>query len=256
MWRCRRYIDDQSDIRHGTVSLGTVQTDGTQQVIYTASAFVPASTPDAVGYTVTENGATVAGVASVPLDAGPSITSEASFAVGQGQTTNIGTVTAGLAGDTLTLKETAGAGTLNLGLMQANGTQQVIYTAPASIPTSMTDTVAYTITDQHNDAIAFGGPETVRLVAATSPPMIAAPTAATVGVGQTGPIGGISIAETQTITGETFTAVLTDTSGVLSATTSAVGRRRHHHAVERRHDADHQRHPGAAERRPDDADRQ
>ena len=55
----------------------------------------------------------------------------------------------------------------------------------------------------------------------TPTPTITAPMTATVGAGQASPIGGISVAETPTTTDETFTAVLTDTSGVLSATTAA-----------------------------------
>ena len=54
-------------------------------------------------------------------------------------------------------------------------------------------------------------------------PSITAPATATVGVGQTSPISGVSVAETPTTTGETFTAVLADTNGVLSANTSATG---------------------------------
>ena len=241
----------------GTLSLGAVQNDGTQQVVYTAPAAVPASATDAVSYTIAENGLSVPGSANVQLDAGPSITPATPSAVGQGKTTVIGTVTPGLSGRRLTLKETAGSGTLSLGAVQTNGTQQVIYTAPASIPTSTTDTVTYTVSDQHNDAVASGGPETVPLVAApaTPPPSIKAPATATVNVGQASPISGVSLAETPTTSGETFTAVLTDTNGVLAATTSAKGGGGTITPVEWRQDADDQRHAGAGERRPHDADR-
>lgn len=109
---------------------------------------------DVVSYTVTENSQTATGSASVQLDAGPSITAQTPTTVQPGQTTVIGTATPGLPGDTLTLKETAGTGTLSLGAVQADGTQQVIYTAPAKTAKSSTDQVAYTVADQHNDAIA------------------------------------------------------------------------------------------------------
>src|SRR5208282_1987242 len=53
-------------------------------------------------------------------------------------------------------------------------------------------------------------------------PSITAPAAATVGVGQPGAIAGVSIAESPTISGETFTATLADTHGLLSATGTGV----------------------------------
>ena len=69
------------------------------------------------------------------------------------QTTVIGTVTPGVSGDPLTLTETSGAGTLRLGAAQ-NGIQQVIYTAPASIPASTKDVVSYQVKDQKNGTSA------------------------------------------------------------------------------------------------------
>ena len=56
-----------------------------------------------------------------------------------------------------------------------------------------------------------------------TPPSITAPGTATVGAGQPCPISGISVSETPTTTGETFTVVLTDTNGVLSASTATTG---------------------------------
>jgi hypothetical protein len=94
--------------------------------------------------------------------------------------------------------------------------------------TTLTDTDATTAADTItvNAKDSFGNTAASKSIAVTVKPpsglpAITAPTAATVGVGQTDPIGGISVAETPTISGETFTAVLTDTGGVLSATTSA-----------------------------------
>jgi hypothetical protein len=51
---------------------------------------------------------------------------------------------------------------------------------------------------------------------------ITAPPATTLGVGQPGPIAGVSIAESPTTSGETFTVILTDTNGLLSATGTGV----------------------------------
>ena len=140
----------------GTLSLGAVH-NGTQQVIYTAPGSVPVSTTDAVSYTVAENGVSAAGAASVQLDAGPSVAPQTPSVMENSQTTIIGTVTPGLAGDTLTLTQAPGSlGTLSLGAVQANGTQQVIYTAPATVSASTVDNVAYTVADQHSDVVASG----------------------------------------------------------------------------------------------------
>jgi len=52
-------------------------------------------------------------------------------------------------------------------------------------------------------------------------PVIMAPTAAMVGVGHARAITGVGIAESPTISGENFTAVLTDSNGVLAASAAA-----------------------------------
>ena len=125
---------------------------GVEEVNYTAPASVVASATDTVSYTVTENGVAATGNASVQLDAGPSITAVTPTAVEKGQTTEIGTVSPGLAGDTLTLKQTGGNGTVALQLV--SGVEEVIYTAPSTIPASVVDAVTYTVVDQHNDVLA------------------------------------------------------------------------------------------------------
>jgi Ca2+-binding RTX toxin-like protein len=122
--------------------------------IYTAPSAIAASTLDTVSYTISDqhNDAIAAGSASVQLDAGPSITLVTPSVVEKGQTTEIGTVTPGLPGDTLSLQQAGGSGTLALQLV--NGVEEVIYTAPSQIAASTLDTVSYTITDQHKDAVA------------------------------------------------------------------------------------------------------
>lgn len=145
-----------------------MQANGTQQVIYLAPASVAAIEIDAAGFTITENGQTVTGSASVQLDAGPSIASQALPAVEEGETTVIGTITPGLPGDTLTLTQSEGAGTVSLGPVQANGTQQVIYSAPASVPASTIEVVSYSVSDQHNDVIVTDNEDV--LVDPGSPP--------------------------------------------------------------------------------------
>src|SRR6202021_1866980 len=101
--------------------------NGVQQVIYTAPASIETSVVDAVSFTVADEYDGIAsGSAQVPLDAGPAIATATPAVVENGQTTIIGTVTAGLAGDVLTLTQTGGSGTLSLGAV-GGGMQQVIY---------------------------------------------------------------------------------------------------------------------------------
>jgi Ca2+-binding RTX toxin-like protein len=139
---------------NGTLALQLV--NGTEEVIYTAPAAVAAGTQDTVSYTVADqnNDVAASGSVAVQLDAGPSITAVTPSVVEKGQTTVIGTVTPGLAGDTPTLKQTGGNGTLALQLV--NGVEEVIYTAPSAIGAGMLDTITYSVGDQHNDAAATG----------------------------------------------------------------------------------------------------
>jgi hypothetical protein len=142
----------------GGLSLGPVQADGTQQVIYTAPGIIPASTTDAVSYQVTEqqDGATAFGSGSVQLDSGPNISAVTSPVLEQGQSTSIGTVKPGLPGDTLILTwqtSPTANGTVSLTPLSARtGDAEVIYTAPASITADTAVSVSYRISDQHADA--------------------------------------------------------------------------------------------------------
>jgi Domain of unknown function (DUF4347)/SdrD B-like domain/Bacterial Ig-like domain len=81
------------------------------------------------------------------------------------------------------------------------------------------------ITDAAGNAISggFTGGETYTISPASATPSISAPGTATVGVGEANSIGPITIAESPTTGGETFTAILSDSNGVLSANTGAVG---------------------------------
>ncbi|WP_428391499.1 beta strand repeat-containing protein [Lichenicoccus sp.] len=141
----------------GTVSLGAVQTDGAQQVIYTAPASISTSGSDAVSYSITDqhNDVVTAQTTAVTLDAGAAIHTAPPGVIEQGQSAVLGTVTPGVAGDTLSVSQAPGAlGAVTLGAVQADGTQQVIYTAPAAITATATDTVSYSIVDQHNLVVA------------------------------------------------------------------------------------------------------
>ena len=88
---------------------------------------------------------------------------------------------------------------------------------------------------------------------ATPPPTITAPaTAYTCRQATASAVAGVSVADSNA--GASLTVTLSDTDGLLSATTNGDGRRRRHQRG--RHDEpDHLRNVGASQRRPDDADR-
>jgi hypothetical protein len=173
----------------GTVSLQLV--NGIEEVIYTAPASIATSSTDALSYQITDqhNDAIATGSASVQLDAGPAITSATPSAVEKGQTTIIGTVAPGLPGDTLSLTQTGSTvgGTVSLQQL-VDGSYQVIYSAPVGISVSGTDTVSYSVSDQHNDAVATGS-ASVQLDAG---PTLVAVAASSVGGRQSTEIGTVA----------------------------------------------------------------
>ncbi len=66
-------------------------------------------------------------------------------------------------------------------------------------------------------------PKSIAVTATGVPPVITAPPAATVGVDRPGAINGIRVSDTSKTADETFTVVLTDRHGLLSANASAAG---------------------------------
>ena len=199
----------------GTVTLGAMLPGGTQQVIYTAPSNVTASGNDTVGYRITDqHGAAVATTtAAVNLDAGPTLVTAIPGVVEQGQPTVLGTVSPGESGDVLTVTLAAGAvGTLSLGVAQDDGTRQVLYTAPAGIATSGTDTVSYSVTDQHGDAVAAA----TAFVTLDAGPALVVATPLVVEQGQATVLGTVTPGES----GDTL--VLTQAAGALG--TVALGR--------------------------------
>jgi hypothetical protein len=146
----------------------------------------PATGTDSFTYTVQDElGNTATGTVNVTIDPGPAITSVTLAVVEKGQMTAIGTVTPGLPGDTLTLKQTGGNGNA---LQLVNGVEEVIYTAPSVIAASTQDTVSYTITDQYND-VAASGAVAVQLDAG---PSITSATPSVVEKGQTTEIATVA----------------------------------------------------------------
>jgi hypothetical protein len=205
----------------GPLSLGPVQPGGTQQVIYTASAGAQISEIDTVPYTITDqHGDAATQTASVQLDSGPFLRSTTTGEIAEkGQTISIGLVAPGVTGDDLEVAQTAPStlrGTLSLGKVLPDGTQQVLYTAPETIASSVEDGVGFTVTDQNDDAYAS---------AAVVVKLDAGPTAgnvtATAFLGQTDLTSAILADVTRGLAGdtETITAVgPTSDGGVVTLT--------------------------------------
>ena len=162
-------------------------------VTYTA----PVAGPDSFTYTVEDQWADIAtGTVAVTVDPGPQVTTTVPAEIGHGQTIQVGTVTPGLPGDTLSLTTTGpGRGTLSL-----TG-DTLTYAAPAM---GGTDSIGYTVNDQLGDA-ASG---TIALTVDPGP--VAAASSLTVGHGQTVVVTGlVDGLVTPGLTGdsETITAV-------------------------------------------------
>ena len=81
--------------------------------------------------------------------------------------------------------------------------------------TTGSDSIKVNVSDSEGNSAAQAS-----IAVTVNPPSIAAPSTATVGVGKSTGISGISVSETgnTTTSGETFTATVTDTNGTLSAT--------------------------------------
>ena len=135
---------------------------------------------------------------------------------------------------TVTLADTDGRLSATGSGVSGSGTTSLSITGPLSQLNSdlatLTDTDAATAADTIaiNASDSFSNkaaPQSIAVNVSTQSgtPTITAPASATVGIGQSGAIGGVSIAETPTASGETFTAALADTNGVLAANTGAAG---------------------------------
>ncbi len=144
----------------GTVTLGSVQTNGVYDVNYTATV-TGQNLADTFSYTVKDqyNDATATSTALVQLDNGPSIGTLPNLIVGHGLayvvTLPAAGATPGLAGDTLKFS----TGTATLGTESASsptpGPSRLTYTAPNST-VQTADTFTYLVSDQYNDVKQTG----------------------------------------------------------------------------------------------------
>ncbi len=221
----------------GTASLANYQT-ALESITYSSSSADPAvgntDTTRTISWTVNDGAATSASAtSSVRVDTPPSVTaidtvqassnsggteqftvdfSEAvsgvtTSAFALAETGSVGGTLASVSGGgntyTVTVTGVSGSGTLGLTL-KSSGTG--IIDAAGNGPTA-----------------GFTGGETYTIAPASGTPSTSAPAAATIGVGQPGSVGTVTIAETPLSGGETFTLNLHDTNGVLTANTGAIG---------------------------------
>jgi hypothetical protein len=201
-----------SIVINATDSFGNVATQTTTAI--TVNTLPSISAPTTA--TVAQNVAT--GISSVSVSE-------------TGNTTTSGeTFTAVLSDSNGVLSATASGGTVtpsNGGkTLTISGTLAQVNADLATLADDDTSTASDTISVNASDS--FGNSATQKSIAVTVTPAsgalaIGAPTTATVGVGQTDAIVSVSISESPTTGGETFTVVLADSHGVLSANTGGIG---------------------------------
>jgi Ca2+-binding RTX toxin-like protein len=151
-------------------------------------------------------GESAIGTIDVTIDPGPSITlSSGPLDVTPGGTLVIGTVTAGLAGDVLSLGSIVAAGSLSLQLV--GGNEELVYVAPA-YPVGNSDAISFSVSDPLHDTVSAGATITV-----DAPPTISGVTAMAgiLDSGTIDPFAHVTIAATTT--SEIVTARITLSSG-------------------------------------------
>jgi len=176
---------------------------------------------------------------AVTVNALPAITAPTAATVVQNQATAITGVSLTESGNTssesftVTLADTSGDLAASGTGVSGSGTTSLTVVGSLSQVNSdlatLTDTEASTAADTItlNASDSFGNSAASQSIAVTvtpqsGPPAITAPTVATIGVGQAGAISGVSLAESNTTVGETFTVTLADAKGLLSATGTGV----------------------------------
>ena len=180
---------------------------------------------------------TITDTIGVPQSGTPSIAAPTVVTVGVGQPAAISGVSISESPTTLdetfmvTLSDTYGVLSAAGGVASNRGTTLTIngsLTQVDSDLSTLTDTDATagsdTITVNARDSNSGTASQQSIAVTVNVPPTITAPTTATVTQNQASAIAGVSVAETgNTTSGESFTVVLADTNGVLSANTGAIG---------------------------------
>ena len=157
-------------------------------------------------------------------DGSPVSLSDVGNAVGKTFTVTVSDLTSQLSAQQL------GSSTVSVGNAGAFGTTLTIQGSLIDVNkdlATLTDTDGFTgsdlITLDANDGSGNSATQQSILVQVNGVPSIIAPFSQTIGVGQTATISGASVSEGGITDGETFTVVLSDTNGQLSATTVGDG---------------------------------
>ncbi len=173
---------------------------------------------------------------SVTTD-GPSIAAPANAVVSVGRAVAVDGVNLSLSGKStqgetyaVTLEDTAGLLAARGGGVSGSGTDKLVISGLLSqvnaALSTLTDTAgspgADTIQITAQDSLGETAVPVSVAVTANGVPTISAPTSVTLGQGRATQIAGISVAETGDTAGETFTAVITDAKGLLSASGGGV----------------------------------
>src|SRR5208282_2316622 len=221
-----------------TITGSLAQVDSDLATLTDTDATTPSDTI-ALNASDSNGGKATAATIAVTVNGLPVIAAPASATVAQNQASAISGISLSESGNTasesftVTLADAngklsasgsgvSGSGTTGLSitgsLAQVNSDLATLTDTDAA---TAADTIALSAGDSFGNKAA---PQTiaVNVTSQSGTPSITAPAAATVGVGQPGAISGISIAESPTTSGETFTATLADTNGLLSATGTGV----------------------------------
>jgi autotransporter passenger strand-loop-strand repeat protein len=172
---------------------------------------------------------------AVTINGRPVIAAPAAVTVGQGESSPVAGVSisesGNTAGETFTVVLTDADGALS-----ASGAVAGSATTSLTIAGSLSEVNADLATLNDDDGVtpsdtititasdSFGNSAVQQTIAVTvaPPPVVTAPSAATVGVNQPGAISGVSVAETGASATETFTVVLTDGTGALAAASGVI----------------------------------
>ena len=178
------------------------------------------------------NPATIA----ITVNGAPAIAAPSTLSVGQGVATPVSNVSISESGNTATESFTVTVGDTN-GLLSATGTgvtgsgtksltiagsltqvNNALATLSDTDGTAPSDTIALGVTD------GFGNSSTksIGVSVAQLTPVVTAPAAATVTQGTATAISNVTLAEPNSVSGETFTVTLSDTNGLLAATGTGV----------------------------------
>ena len=189
-------------------------TAGAKTVAVTVNGAPSISAPTSA--TVAQNVATA--ISGVSVSSGN--TSGETFTVVVSDTSGVLSANTGTTGGGGTITSSSGSKTLTIAGMLSQVDADLTTLKDDDSSTSA-DTLTVAATDSFGNTTTKSLPVTV--TPATGKLSISAPAAATIGVNHAGAIAGVSITESPTTTGETFTVILSDGAGVRSATTGATG---------------------------------